>query len=79
MKAIFRSGDPDPLRGNKSVEITTILGQVGNDVDVQGITIKPQDARTIDLWYNPVMKRWSIGYNISGERVIIDLPELENV
>lgn len=74
MKAIFRSGDPDPLGNNKGVSIENTTGQVGGEVLVQGITIKPEDARSIELWYNPVMKRWSIGYNISGKRVIIDLP-----
>jgi hypothetical protein len=74
MKAIFRSGDPDPLGYQKSVEITTTVGQV-KGVNVQGITITPQDARSLDLWYNPVTKRWGIGYNVAGKRVIVDLPE----
>ncbi len=73
MKAIFRSGDPDPLRDNKSVSVESTTGEI-DLVPVQGITIKPQDAQAIDLWYNPVKKRWSIGYGISGERRIVDLP-----
>ena len=77
MKAIFRSGDSDPLRRSKSVSIEKTIGQVGdiNVFSVRGITIKPQDTRAIDLWYNPETERWSLGYNISGKRVIVDLPE----
>lgn len=73
MKAIFDSGDPDLLRDRKNVSIENTTGQI-DGVDVQGITIKPQYARAIDLWYNPVTKRWSIGYNIAGDRRIIELP-----
>ncbi len=78
MKAIFESGDPDPLYYHKHVAITTTIGTVGQ-ARVQGILIEPQDAPAIDLWYNPVTKIWTIGYNIDGERRIIDLPEYENV
>lgn len=73
MKAIFYSGDPDPLHDQKSVEITTTTGAV-DGVPIQGLTIKPQYARPIDLWYNPVTKRWSIGWNEEEERNVFELP-----
>lgn len=77
MKAVFRCGDTDPMGERKNVSIEKTIGQVGHEkvVSVQGVTIKPQDARAIDLWYNPGTERWSIGYNISGKRIIVDLPE----
>ncbi len=72
MKAIFYSGDPDPLHDQKSVEVTTITGAV-DGVPIQGVTIKPRDARVIDLWYNPVTKRWSIAWNYAGGRELFEL------
>ena len=73
MKAIFRSGDPDPLHQSKNVSIENTIGQVGG-VNIQGIKISPQDTRALDLWYNTATKQWSIGYILSGQRVVIDLP-----
>ncbi len=75
MKAIFRSGDRDRLGRSKSVSIESTEGLAGSRM-IQAITIKPEDARAVDLWYNPVTKRWSLGYDIDGKRVVIDLPEV---
>ena len=72
MKAIFRSGDPDPLSYSKNVSIENTIGQVSG-VNIQGIKIKPQDTRALDLWYNPATKQWSIAYYLTGQRVVIDL------
>ncbi len=74
MKAIFRSGNPDKMRREKAVSIETTIGTI-DGISIEGITIKPDDAPAIDLWYNPVTKRWSMGYNSTGKRVIVDLPE----
>lgn len=74
MRAIFRSGDPDPLRHAQYVTIENTTGNV-DDVPVQGVTIRPYDARPVDLWYNPVTARWSIAWNVPGGREVHELPE----
>ena len=73
MKAISRSGDPDPLHQSKNVSIENTIGQVGG-VNIQGRKISPQDKRALDLWYKTETKQGSIGYILSGQRVVIDLP-----
>ena len=73
MKAISRSGDPDPLHQSKNVSIENTIGQVSG-VNIQGIKIEPQDTRALDLWYNPETEQWSIAYYLTGQRVVIDLP-----
>ncbi len=79
MKAIFQSGDLDRLSSrSRSISIESTEGLVDSRM-IQAITIKLEDARAVDLWWNPVTEQWSIGYTIDGKRVIIDLPETENV
>lgn len=76
MRAVFRSGDRDRLSGrSKSVDIGNTEGMSGSEM-IQAITIRPQDARAVDLWWNPGTEQWSLGYNIDGKRVVIDLPEV---
>ena len=72
MKAIFRSGKQDAMRGlDKTAAFSNRVGSYKGS-EVQGIVIEPEGARSLDLFY--YKDDWYIGYVlVDGEREVVKL------